>query len=714
MITTQGKKIQKLLLSTVIGIAALGLTNCKKDNFAQDGLNGKASLETNKKLMAVPSYVDSTSYYLINSLPSGYVKDATVDYTNIVQAAILKYPNLVFPNFPILINDSGLNIPSNRTITFLPGSELRLLPSSKSGYNMLSMKDASNIILVAPVLKGDRFQHLGTTGEWGNGIGISGGGNINILSPKVVNMWGDGLYIGVSNGVIPHDISVKDADIQYSRRNGVTIIAVDGLLLESPYVAFTNGTLPMAGIEIEPNFNTEEVKNVVINNPKTEGNLGSGLYFDFGNLMGGGQKKIGVTVNNHVDIKSNIAVKAMSRITDGSGSTIQGELKFVNPKWNGNATRALQTILFGLTDVHLIISDPVLTNVSDYQLSKLETFTYLTNNNQINTNAWSTLTFSQYWPSLVAPAGVTPGELPDGYLMYAINAGGQAFTASNGITYQADNGFIGGGTYQNTNEIINTNDDALYQSERNGTFGYSLPIDNGTYEVTLKFAEIYFGASGMRQFDVLLEGNQIKSNLDIFAAVGKNAPLDVVQIVTVTDGVLNINFNKNVQNVKLSAFHVKKKVTNAPSVNLSTVVYAINAGGAAFTASNGIVYQADKYFSGGNTYTSTSEISNTVNDPLYQTERYGNFSYSLPVTNGTYEVTMKFSEVYQSAVGMRVFDGFLEGSEVFSNLDIFQSVGKNAALDVVRTITVSDGVLNLNFRSDINKSKLCAFHVIKN
>jgi len=725
MRTIQSKTIQKLLLSTVIGITALVFTNCKKDNIAPE-LAADNSLKTNKELMAVLSYVDSTSYYLVNSLPAEYVKDGTRDYTTIVQAAILKYSNIVFPGFPILINDTGLKIPSNRTITFLQGSELRMQPTAKAGYNLLSISNATNVILVDPVLKGDRYQHLGTTGEWGHGISINGSTNITVLTPKIKDMWGDGIYIGVANNIISKNISVKGADIQYSRRNGITIIAVDGLLLESPYVAFTNGIAPMSGIVIEPNFNTEEVKNVVINNPKTENNLGSGLYFDFGNLMGGGQKKIDVTVDKHIDIKSNTAVKVYSRKPDGSGSTIQGDVKFVNPNWSANFARALQTILFGVTDVHLIIESPIVTNVSNYQLSKLETYSYLTNYNQINYLAWSSITFSTYWPSLTPPpVGTTPTELPDGHLMYAINAGGSAFTASSGINYQADMGFTGGVTYKNTNAINNTVDDALYQSERNGVFSYALPIDNGTYEITLKFAEIYFSTAGKRQFDIIIEGAEFWSNLDIFASAGKNTTFDVVKVVSVTDGVFNIKFNADIEKVKLSAFHIKKKaaslvstgtapVTNTLSADSAEpIIYAINASSADIKASNGITYQADKGFVGGNTFKTTNAISNTVDDALYQSERFGNFSYAVPVTNGTYEVTMKFSEIYHSAIGKRIFDILIEGSEVTSNLDVFKLVGGNTAIDVTKLVTVTDGVLNLNFRSDVDNAKLSAFHITK-
>jgi hypothetical protein len=71
----------------------------------------------------------------------------------------------------------------------------------------------------------------------------------------------------------------------------------------------------------------------------------------------------------------------------------------------------------------------------------------------------------------------------------------------------------------------------------------------------------------------------------------------------------------------------------------------INGGGPTFTDSTGQVWSADQYFSGGFTYATatTTAIGGTVEDTLYRSERVGNFSYNLPVPNGTYAVTLAFA-----------------------------------------------------------------------
>lgn len=337
------------------------------------------------------------SVLLTDYLPRNFVRDGSIDYTSFIQIALIKNPNIVFPDFPVLINDSGLEIPSDRTLTFLKGSELRMKPSSKRGYDMLKMRNAHNVKLINPVLIGDRYRHLGREGEWGMGISINGGSNITVLDPIVREMWGDGIYIGPQNGVIPRNITIKNAILTYNRRDGISIIAVDGLLLDSPYAAFSNGTLPMGGIVIEPDNNSDEIKNVLIVNPRTQENVGTGILVDFGNLMGGGQKKVSVTVLNHYDLKSKRGVKAMSRVSDGT-STIKGDLKFVNPRWYNNSETAIFTILFGLNDVRLTIENPLIRDSNNSQLSKKETLNYLTYKNRINRDAWHEIRFSTGWP----------------------------------------------------------------------------------------------------------------------------------------------------------------------------------------------------------------------------------------------------------------------------------------------------------------------------
>ena len=148
--------------------------------------------------------------------------------------------------------------------------------------------------------------------------------------------------------------------------------------------------------------------------------------------------------------------------------------------------------------------------------------------------------------------------------------------------------------------------------------------------------------------------------------------------------------------------------TVAVQVNAAVLVPAINAGGG---EANG--YSADQYFSGGKTAAkTTAAIANTTDDALYQSERYGNFSYAITVANGTYDVTLQFAEFYWNAAGKRVFDVTAEGKLILDNLDIFSAAGgKNKAYDVTVPLTVSDGTLNFQFITVTDNAKISAIRI---
>ncbi len=111
--------------------------------------------------------------------------------------------------------------------------------------------------------------------------------------------------------------------------------------------------------------------------------------------------------------------------------------------------------------------------------------------------------------------------------------------------------------------ITGTADPTLYQTGRRNdstvpTIQYNFPVVNGIYHVNLYFAETYYLAfkSGARVFNVKIQGNVVFQNLDIFAEAGADAALVKGVDATVTNGVLNIEFNNVVDNAKVNAIEV--------------------------------------------------------------------------------------------------------------------------------------------------------------
>jgi hypothetical protein len=141
-----------------------------------------------------------------------------------------------------------------------------------------------------------------------------------------------------------------------------------------------------------------------------------------------------------------------------------------------------------------------------------------------------------------------------------VNAGGPAYTDSQGNLWAADNGFTAGGSYSTNATISNTTSPTLYQTEHysnNGLLEYTTTVPNGQYSVVLKFAEIYFTAAGQRVFNIIINGTTVATNFDPFAAAGgENIAVDNTYPVTVTGGAIDIRFVAVVQNPKVSAIEI--------------------------------------------------------------------------------------------------------------------------------------------------------------
>ncbi|HEY1025862.1 MAG TPA: hypothetical protein VGE26_11900 [Sphingobacteriaceae bacterium] len=312
------------------------------------------------------------SFDVESILPDGYVKDGSVDYTAHIQEAIFKHPNLKFPPFPIKINDKGLKIGSNQTITFPEGSELRLEPTTEGKYAVLEIRNAENVKIFNPVIIGDRDNHLGSTGEWGMGIRIVSSKNIEIYNPKVSKCWGDGLYIaGHPDHGPSRNVKIVNAYCRDNRRNGISVISVDGLKLISPYSGYNDGIDPKSGIDIEPNRPTDQIRNIEVVNPQTEYNPGTGISIGINKLYGSGNQQINIEVQQHIDYGSmNAFLISCANKYSRMGERVSGTINITDPVWKYNANAALSVFKFREPALYLNVTDPKVTDIAGKNLSK--------------------------------------------------------------------------------------------------------------------------------------------------------------------------------------------------------------------------------------------------------------------------------------------------------------------------------------------------------
>ncbi|UOQ69497.1 malectin domain-containing carbohydrate-binding protein [Hymenobacter volaticus] len=301
---------------------------------------------------------------------------------------------------------------------------------------------------------------------------------------------------------------------------------------------------------------------------------------------------------------------------------------------------------------------------------------------------------------------------------YRIHAGGEQVTTSLG-TFAADQYATGGTTFATDQPIAGTTEDALYQTERYGTqFGYAFPVSRGQqYQVVLHFAEVYATQAGQRVFDVALEGNTVLDNYDLYRKVGAYTATTERFTVTVADDELNLDFSSlasagGVDNAKVSAIEVYGPSTTPTT---PTAVLRLKAGSGQLSTSMG-TFAADQYATGGSVFATDQPIAGTADEALYQTERYGSFTYNLPVPNGTYTVKLHFAELYWNSAGQRVFNVAAEGSPVLTAYDIVKKAGPLTATTESFPVTVTDGQLILAFApgaGGVDQPKVSAIEVLE-
>lgn len=149
--------------------------------------------------------------------------------------------------------------------------------------------------------------------------------------------------------------------------------------------------------------------------------------------------------------------------------------------------------------------------------------------------------------------------------------------------------------------------------------------------------------------------------------------------------------------------------------NPADVVAAINVGGSGDAVSfAGIWYDADQYFTGGTANSTADVVSGANGSAVYSTERYGSFTYKIPVPNGDYSVQLGMVELYQTSAGARSFSVDLEDSTVVDTLDIFAQAGHDKVIISDSFVTsVYDGSIDINVKTLVDNGTLSSILVRK-
>jgi parallel beta-helix repeat protein len=284
-----------------------------------------------------------TSAVVINVRNTGATGNGSTDDTAAIQAAINQVPaggTVYIPDGTYMIEavNAHVNLKSNMTLSMSSGAVLKAKPYSGPSSAILRLNNISNVNIIGGTVDGNRAGHnpavcgsYGTAtycGEYGMGISTYDATNVYIERVVSKNNWGDGFYIGGAVGTpLSKNINLCKVTADFNRRQGMSVISVDGMIVKNSIFKNTSGTAPGAGIDLEPNAGNI-VRNVQILDSVFTGNYSTG-----GILTWGGN---GGTVNN-ITIRGNTTSNNTSGygigIFNTSNSTVTNNVSQNN--WQG-------------------------------------------------------------------------------------------------------------------------------------------------------------------------------------------------------------------------------------------------------------------------------------------------------------------------------------------------------------------------------------------
>ena len=287
---------------------------------------------------------------------------------------------------------------------------------------------------------------------------------------------------------------------------------------------------------------------------------------------------------------------------------------------------------------------------------------------------------------------------PGGEEVRILAGAGRSFVDHADKLWNADAWFTGGTAVKSSAEhIARTLDPGFYRTSRQGQFRYDIPLHNGIYELHLHFAETVYGpessgtgGEGSRIMTIRENGKPLVSGFDVVADAGASSAADVkvfTDIEPAADGMLHLEFSAdNGQQATLSAMEI------LPGIRGHIRPVRILARETPYYSNDSHWWSPDDYFDGGQLAAYTSPVKGTDDPELYETERWGNFSYAIPVSAGKYTVTLHFAVRHGDwdelpAVALEgkpavahVFNVFCNGQVLLTGFDLAKEAG---ASDVV-------------------------------
>ncbi len=250
--------------------------------FIAEALGHEVGWDPVNRVVLITSHKTTTEHgfigtYGYNVKNAGAKGNGTTDDTAAIQKALDTYDQVYIPDGKYLINvDKSLVLNNNQILTLSDNAILKAKPTSSKKYSVILISGKKNVTVNGGNIEGERYTHLGTSGEWGMGINIiNGSSNVSVSNIKISDCWGDGVYLGGASTVV--NITIDRVVSDNNRRQGMSITNARNVVVSSSTFSRTNGTAPQAGIDIEPNPGSI-AEDIVLDNVVCNDNATIGIF----------------------------------------------------------------------------------------------------------------------------------------------------------------------------------------------------------------------------------------------------------------------------------------------------------------------------------------------------------------------------------------------------------------------------------------------------
>ena len=261
-------------------------------------------------------------------------KPSATEMTRALNAAfgakvdLLVVPDLGYP----WTMDKPLYVDGPAEILLAPGSEITTAEGAfkAKGDCLLTVRSARLKRIsgygARLSMRGDDYRGPGYgRSQWRHGLALFETVDLTVEGLEVRETGGDGIYVGQERGAPPNrNLSLLDLRLEANHRQGISVIAADGFLMDGCVAARTRGTAPQAGIDFEPNAGTWGFERCVVRSCILEGNSGAALSVHPVKLGGEGRP---IDIRVETSLVSGAPLALWAR---GMGGGVKGRLEIVD------------------------------------------------------------------------------------------------------------------------------------------------------------------------------------------------------------------------------------------------------------------------------------------------------------------------------------------------------------------------------------------------